>query len=322
MISLDRFPLHYLAAFRAAAQTENLRAAAREPAPDAQRRQPADPRAGRRSSASSCSHARAGAWQVEPRPARPCNAACQQGLRRACRPGLLAASAGPQQHGTDAARDLTALLRTALADAAAAALAGACSPASRWTCIHRGTKIVDLEREGYQIGLRVGRGSPGPALINEPPLPFAADRRRRAGAGAPPRDRASLWSCVGLSSHCWATWTCGSEWFAEVGHSACRCRHRSSSTSFNDAGVLGAGGRARHGRGAGTRADRRRRTAGRPPRACWRRTRMDDRRRARLPRRLSRRRCAATRPCAPSATGCTPKIAALQQRLNEAPGPD
>ena len=28
MISLDRFPLHYLAAFRAAAQTENLRAAA------------------------------------------------------------------------------------------------------------------------------------------------------------------------------------------------------------------------------------------------------------------------------------------------------
>lgn len=28
MASLDRFPLHYLAAFRAAAQTENLRAAA------------------------------------------------------------------------------------------------------------------------------------------------------------------------------------------------------------------------------------------------------------------------------------------------------
>ncbi|MCE4557793.1 LysR substrate-binding domain-containing protein [Roseateles cellulosilyticus] len=162
MAPLDRFPLHYLAAFRAAARTENLRAAAESlhlthSAVSQQIR----------------GLERALGFDVFTRQGRrltlnPAGQALQRGVDKIfaeLQAGLLAAS---QAHGKSA----QTLRVTALPSFAQRWLM---PRLPRWQamqpCItldlHTSQQIVDLEREGYQIGLRVGRG-PWPGLVIEP----------------------------------------------------------------------------------------------------------------------------------------------------------
>jgi LysR family transcriptional regulator, glycine cleavage system transcriptional activator len=162
MASLDRFPLHYLAAFRAAAQTENLRAAAESlnltHSAVSQQIRGLETQIG---------------FELFTRQGRrlslnPAGQALQRAVIKLfaeLQAGLLAAA---QAHGTAA----QTLRVTALP-----------SFAQRWLlprlpnwqalqpCIaldlHVSQQLVDLEREGYQIGLRIGQG-PWPGLVNEP----------------------------------------------------------------------------------------------------------------------------------------------------------
>ncbi|MDR7271300.1 LysR family glycine cleavage system transcriptional activator [Pelomonas saccharophila] len=162
MASLDRFPLHYLAAFRAAAQTENLRAAAES----------------LHLTHSAVSQQIRGletalGFEVFTRQGRrlvlnPAGQTLQRAVSKVfaeLQAGLLAAG---QAHGHQ-----TQMLRiTSLPSFAQRWLM---PRLPRWQtlqpCItldlHTGHQVVDLEREGYQIGLRVGRG-PWPGLATEP----------------------------------------------------------------------------------------------------------------------------------------------------------
>lgn len=162
MVSLDRFPLHYLAAFRAAAQTENLRLAAES----------------LHLTHSAISQQIRGletalGFEVFTRQGRrivlnPAGQALQRAVAKVfaeLQAGLLAAT---QANGQQAQ-----LLRvTALPSFAHRWLM---PRLPRWQalqpCItldlNTSQQLVDLEREGYQIGLRIGRG-PWAGLIDEP----------------------------------------------------------------------------------------------------------------------------------------------------------
>lgn len=161
MISLDRFPLHYLAAFRAAAQTENLRAAAESlhlthsavsqqiRALEAQVGFELFTRQGRRLALN------------------PAGQALQRAVAKVfaeLQAGLLAAA---QAHGSAA----QTLRVTALPSFAQRWLL---PRLPRWQalqpCItldlHSSQQLVDLEREGFHVGLRIGRG-PWQGLVSE-----------------------------------------------------------------------------------------------------------------------------------------------------------
>ena len=161
MTSLDRFPLHYLAAFRAAAQTENLRAAAET------------------------LHLTHSAVSQQIR-----GLEAQLGFELFTRQGrrltLNPAGQALQRAVTRVFAELQAgLMSAAQADGhAAQTLRVTTLPsfAQRWLlprlprwqalqpCItldlHTSHQVIDLEREGYQIGVRVGRG-PWPGLVTE-----------------------------------------------------------------------------------------------------------------------------------------------------------
>jgi LysR family glycine cleavage system transcriptional activator len=162
MASLDRFPLHYLAAFRAAAQTENLRAAAET----------------LHLTHSAVSQQIRGletalGFEVFTRQGRrlvlnPAGQALQRAVAKVfaeLQAGVLAAT---QAHGKTA----QTLRVTALPSFAQRWLM---PRLPRWQalqpCIsldlHTSQQVVDLEREGYHVGLRVGRG-PWPGLVTEP----------------------------------------------------------------------------------------------------------------------------------------------------------
>lgn len=161
MASLDRFPLHYLAAFRAAAQTENLRAAAES----------------LHLTHSAVSQQIRGletalGFEVFTRQGRrlvlnPAGQALQRAVAKVfaeLQAGLLAAQTA---HGSHA----QTLRVTALPSFAQRWLM---PRLPRWQalqpCItldlHTGQQVVDLAREGFHVGLRVGRG-PWPGLVNE-----------------------------------------------------------------------------------------------------------------------------------------------------------
>lgn len=162
MASLDRFPLHYLAAFRAAAQTENLRAAAESlhlthSAVSQQIR-------GLESALGFEVFTRQGRRLV----LNPAGQALQRAVAKVfaeLQAGVLAAT---QAHGKTA----QTLRITVLPSFAQRWLM---PRLLRWQalqpCIsldlHTSQQVVDLERAGYQIGLRVGRG-PWPGLVTEP----------------------------------------------------------------------------------------------------------------------------------------------------------
>lgn len=225
MASLDRFPLHYLAAFRAAAQTENLRAAAES----------------LHLTHSAVSQQIRGleaalGFEVFTRQGRrlvlnPAGQALQSAVAKMfaeLQAGLLAARAA---HGSQA----QTLRVTALPSLAQRWLM---PRLPRWQalqpCItldlHTGHQVIDLAREGYHVGLRVGRG-PWPGLINErlfhSPLiavaaPVLAHRLigqpLQALAGQPLLDDVDVWR----------------EWFAQAGLPVAPV----VVASFNDAGVL------------------------------------------------------------------------------------
>jgi LysR family glycine cleavage system transcriptional activator len=161
MASLDRFPLHYLAAFRAAAQTENLRAAAESlhltHSAVSQQIRGLETQLG---------------YELFTRQGRrltlnPAGQALQRAVSKVfaeLQAGLLAAN---QAHSNQAQ-----MLRVTSLPSFAQRWLMPRLP--RWQalqpCItldlHTGQQLIDLEREGYQVGLRVGRG-PWPGLVNE-----------------------------------------------------------------------------------------------------------------------------------------------------------
>jgi len=162
MTSLDRFPLHYLAAFRAAAQTENLRAAAESlhltHSAVSQQIRGLETQLG---------------FELFTRQGRrlalnPAGQALQRAVAKVfaeLQAGLLAAA---QAHGSAA----QTLRVTALPSFAQRWLL---PRLPRWQalqpCItldlHASQQVVDLEREGFHLGLRIGRG-PWPGLVSEP----------------------------------------------------------------------------------------------------------------------------------------------------------
>jgi LysR family glycine cleavage system transcriptional activator len=225
MVSLDRFPLQYLAAFRTAAQTQNLRAAAEAlhltHSAISQQIRGLEAQLG---------------FELFARQGRrlrlnPAGEALQRAVARVfaeLQAGLLAAS---QAHGQSARQ----LRVTALP-----------SFAQRWLVprlanwqraqpsitldLHSSRQIVDLEREGFHVGLRVGRG-PWPGLVSEPLfhsslVAVAAPALARGLVGHPMQallgqpllDDAELWR----------------EWFEAGGIQA----QPSVVASFNDAGLL------------------------------------------------------------------------------------
>ncbi|MFG6466326.1 LysR substrate-binding domain-containing protein [Roseateles sp. BYS87W] len=161
MTSLDRFPLQYLAAFRAAAQTENLRAAAESlhltHSAISQQIRGLEAQLG---------------FELFTRQGRrlrlnPAGQALQRAVSKMfaeLQAGLLAAG---QAHGQQAR-----LLRVTSLPSLAQRWLMPRLP--RWQALqphitldlHTGHQVMDLEREGYQVGLRVGRG-PWPGLVHE-----------------------------------------------------------------------------------------------------------------------------------------------------------
>lgn len=227
MASLDRFPLHYLAAFRAAAQTENLRAAAESlhltHSAVSQQIRGLETQIG---------------FELFTRQGRRLvlNPAGRAFLRSVTKmfaelqTGLLAAS---QAHG-NAAQTLRV---TALPSFAQRWLL---PRLPRWQalqpCItldlHSSQQLVDLEREGFHIGLRIGRG-PWPGLMSEPlfhsphivvAAPVLAQRLVGAApellAQHPLLGDADLWQ----------------QWFADAGYTA---KVPPPVATFNDAALLG-----------------------------------------------------------------------------------
>lgn len=217
--------MHYLAAFRAAAQTENLRAAAES----------------LHLTHSAVSQQIRGletalGFEVFTRQGRrlvlnPAGQALQRAVAKVfaeLQAGLLAARAA---HGSQA----QTLRVTALPSLAQRWLM---PRLPRWQalqpCItldlHTGHQVIDLAREGYHVGLRVGRG-PWPGLINErlfhsPLIAVAAPvlahhligQPLQALAGQPLLDDVDVWR----------------EWFAQAGLPLAPV----VVASFNDAGVL------------------------------------------------------------------------------------
>ncbi|MDR7334299.1 LysR substrate-binding domain-containing protein [Roseateles asaccharophilus] len=225
MASLDRFPLHYLAAFRAAAQTENLRAAAES----------------LHLTHSAVSQQIRGletalGFEVFTRQGRrlvlnPAGQALQRAVAKVfaeLQAGVLAAT---QAHGKTA----QTLRVTALPSFAQRWLM---PRLPRWQamqpCIsldlHTSHQVVDLEREGYHIGLRVGRG-PWSGLVTErlfhsPLITVAAPVLAHKLIGQPV---AALVNEPLLGDT--EDWQ---EWFAGLGVKASPV----VVASFNDAGVL------------------------------------------------------------------------------------
>lgn len=225
MASLDRFPLHYLAAFRAAAQTENLRAAAES----------------LHLTHSAVSQQIRGletalGFEVFTRQGRrlvlnPAGQALQRAVAKVfaeLQAGVLAAT---QAHGKTA----QTLRVTALPSFAQRWLM---PRLPRWQamqpCIsldlHTSHQVVDLEREGYHIGLRVGRG-PWSGLVTErlfhsPLIAVAAPVLAHKLIGQPVAALANE-PLLGDTED----WQ---EWFAGLGVKASPV----VVASFNDAGVL------------------------------------------------------------------------------------
>jgi LysR family glycine cleavage system transcriptional activator len=226
MTSLDRFPLHYLAAFRAAAQSENLRAAAESlhltHSAVSQQIRGLETQMG---------------FELFTRQGRrlvlnPAGRALQRAVSKVfaeLQAGLLAAA---QAHG-NAAQTLRV---TALPSFAQRWLM---PRLPRWQalqpCItldlHSSQQMVDLEREGFHVGLRIGRG-PWPGLASEPlfhsphivvAAPVLAQRLAGASpsllAQQPLLGDADLWQ----------------EWFAQAGHETVP----TPVATFNDAALLG-----------------------------------------------------------------------------------
>jgi len=226
MASLDRFPLHYLAAFRAAAQTENLRAAAETlhltHSAVSQQIRGLETQLG---------------FELFTRQGRrltlnPAGQALQRTVIKLfaeLQVGLLAAA---QAHGSAA----QTLRVTALP-----------SFAQRWLlprlpnwqtlqpCItldlHASQQVVDLEREGFHIGLRIGRG-PWPGLVSEPlfhspHIVVAAPVLGQRLVGVPP-DALALQPLLG-DTDLWR------QWFAEAGHTSTVA---APVATFNDAALL------------------------------------------------------------------------------------
>jgi len=226
MISLDRFPLHYLAAFRAAAQTENLRAAAESlnltHSAVSQQIRGLETQLG---------------FELFTRQGRrlalnPAGQALQRTVVKMfseLQAGLLAAA---QAHGSAS----QTLRVTALP-----------SFAQRWLlprlpnwqrlqpCIaldlHASQQVVDLEREGFHIGLRIGR-SHWPGLFSEPlfyspHIVVAAPVLGQRLVGAPP-DVLALQPLLG-DADLWR------QWFGEAGHTGAV---PTPVATFNDAALL------------------------------------------------------------------------------------
>ncbi len=226
MTSLDRFPLQYLAAFRAAAQTENLRAAA-------------DSLHLTHSAVSQQIRGLEAAlgFEVFARQGRrlslnPAGRALQRAVSTVfaeLQAGLLAAA---QAHGSAA----QTLRMTALPSFAQRWLL---PRLPRWQklhpCIaldlHSSQQIVDLEREGFQLGLRIGRG-PWPGLVAEPlfhssHIVVAAPSLASQLVGMAPEQLAQQ-PLMG-DAELWQ------RWFAESGLAASPM----PVASFNDAALLG-----------------------------------------------------------------------------------
>jgi LysR family glycine cleavage system transcriptional activator len=223
MASLDRFPLHYLAAFRAAAQSENLRAAAES----------------LHLTHSAVSQQIRGleaalGFEVFTRQGRrlvlnPAGQALQRAVSKVfaeLQAGLLAARAA---HGSQA----RTLRVTALPSLAQRWLI---PRLPRWQalqpCIaldlHTSHQVVDLAREGFHVGLRVGRG-PWPGLVNErlfhsPLIAVAAPVLAHRLIGQPLQALAEQ----PLLDDGWR------EWFSQAGLPIAPV----VVASFNDAGVL------------------------------------------------------------------------------------
>ncbi|MFG6489137.1 LysR substrate-binding domain-containing protein [Roseateles sp. BYS78W] len=225
MASLDRFPLHYLAAFRAAAQTENLRAAAESlhltHSAVSQQIRGLETQLG---------------FELFARQGRrltlnPAGQALQRAVLKMfaeLQTGVIAAT---QAHGQAAQ-----MLRvTALPSFAQRWLM---PRLPRWQslqpCIsldlHTSQQVVDLEREGFHIGLRVGRGGwPGlvtEALFHSPLIAVAAPALAHRLIGKP--SSALLEEPLLGDAEDWQ------EWFAGTGVRAAPV----VVASFNDAGVL------------------------------------------------------------------------------------
>ncbi|WP_373714462.1 LysR substrate-binding domain-containing protein [Roseateles sp.] len=235
MNSLDRFPLHYLAAFRAAAQTENLRAAAESlhlthsavsqqiRGLEAQLGFELFTRQGRRLALN------------------PAGQALQKAVARVfaeLQAGLLAAA---QAHGS-AARTLRITVLPSFAQR------WLMPRLPRWQalqpCIaldlHSSQQLVDLEREGFQLGLRIGRG-PWPGLVSEPlfhspHVVVAAPPLARRLVGLAPAQLAQQ-PLLG-DADLWR------RWFAQAGYGE---PVPPPVASFNDAALLGQA--AEHGMG-------------------------------------------------------------------------
>lgn len=225
MASLDRFPLHYLAAFRAAAQTQNLRAAAES----------------LNLTHSAVSQQIRGleqalGFEVFTRQGRrlalnPAGQALQRAVAKVfaeLQAGVIAAT---QAHGKAA----QTLRVTALPSFAQRWLM---PRLPRWQalqpCIaldlHTSQQVVDLERAGYHVGLRVGRG-PWPGLVTErlfhsPLIAVAAPALANKLIGRPAADLVNE-PLLGDTDD-WQAW------FAGVGVAATPV----VVASFNDAGVL------------------------------------------------------------------------------------
>lgn len=225
MASLDRFPLHYLAAFRAAAQTENLRAAAE----------------GLHLTHSAVSQQIRGleqalGFEVFNRQGRrltlnPAGQALQRAVTRLFAELQTGINAAMQAHG-QAAQTLRV---TALPSFAQRWLM---PRLPRWQalqpCIaldlHTSQQVVDLEREGFHVGLRGGRGPwPGLAaerLFDSPLIAVAAPALAHQLIGQP---AAALITQPLLGDV--DEWR---EWFAGLGVPATPV----VVASFNDAGVM------------------------------------------------------------------------------------
>jgi LysR family glycine cleavage system transcriptional activator len=227
MVSLDRFPLHYLAAFRAAAQTENLRAAAETlhltHSAVSQQIRGLEAQLG---------------FEVFTRQGRrlvlnPAGQALQRAVTKVfaeLQAGLVAAA---QAHGSAA----QTLRVTALPSFAQRWLL---PRLPRWQtlqpCIaldlHASQQVVDLEREGFHIGLRIGRG-PWPGLVSEPlfhspHIVVAAPALAQRLVGAPLEVLAQQ-PLLG-DADLWR------DWFAQAGY---RASVPTPVASFNDASLLG-----------------------------------------------------------------------------------
>lgn len=225
MSPLDRFPLHYLAAFRAAARTQNLRAAA-------------DSLHLTHSAVSQQVRGLETAlgFELFTRQGRrlalnPAGEALQRAVDRVfaeLQAGVLAAT---QAHGTAA----QTLRVTALPSFAQRWLM---PRLPRWQALqptiklelHTSQQLVDLEREGYHFGIRAGRGA-WPGLVTErlfrsPLIAVAAPALAQRLIGQPPRVLAEQ-PLLGDSAE-WA------EWFAGTGTPATPV----VVASFNDAGVM------------------------------------------------------------------------------------